>query len=72
MLSRIINLSLCSAKSMAFSKNISVMRPITAMSFHTSNIARGFEEFYDQSEKNELLITGRAWTAADLRRKVRH
>lgn len=40
-------------------------------SFHTSTSVGGFEEFYDQSEKNEMLVTGRGWTAADLRRKVR-
>jgi hypothetical protein len=44
---------------------------IAARSFHISFPARGFEEFYDPPlSKNEVLVTGRSWTAADLRRKV--
>lgn len=40
-------------------------------SFHISFPAQGFEEFYDPPlNKNEVLVTGRAWTATDLRRKV--
>ena len=38
--------------------------------FHKSCIVQGFEEFSDVKKVNETFVTGRAWTAADLRRKV--
>lgn len=31
----------------------------------------GFNEFFDQLQPDEAMTAGRAWTAADLRRKVR-
>ena len=39
--------------------------------FHSSSKAcMGFDEFFDQKEKpGDEVVTGRAWTAADLRRK---
>ena len=37
--------------------------------FHSSNALRGFEDFYDPV-REDVLQTGRAWTVADLRRKV--
>jgi hypothetical protein len=34
-------------------------------------IVRGWEEFYDPPlKKDETFVAGRAWTAAELRRKV--
>lgn len=39
--------------------------------FHTSPSSQGFEEFSEVKKASELIITGRSWTAADLRRKVR-
>jgi large subunit ribosomal protein L47 len=47
-----------------------VARPASA-SFHaTSRAFMGFDEFFDQKEKaGDEIVTGRAWTAADLRRK---
>ena len=38
--------------------------------FHSSRPALGFEEFADVKKPNEVLVTGRSWTAAELRRKV--
>ena len=45
-------------------------RPAMA-SFHaTTRACMGFEEFFDQKEKpGDEIVTGRSWTAADLRRK---
>lgn len=37
--------------------------------FHSTNALRGFEDFYDPV-REDVLQTGRAWTVADLRRKV--
>ena len=39
-------------------------------SFHSGGVVRGFEEFKDQLNKDEAMKAGRAWTTADLRRKV--
>ena len=38
--------------------------------FHSSSSVLGFEEFKDQVRADEVVKTGRAWTNADLRRKV--
>ena len=37
--------------------------------YSSSVVSRGFEEFFDQKEEGDEVITGRSWTAADLRRK---
>lgn len=42
---------------------------IPKQSFHSSVSVKGFEEFFDQKEEGDEVITGRSWTAADLRRK---
>ena len=39
--------------------------------FHTGGVFQGFNEFYDVKVPGEVLVTGRAWTLADVRRKVR-
>jgi hypothetical protein len=38
--------------------------------FHKSIAVQGWEEFSEPRKANEAVITGRAWTAPDLRRKV--
>jgi hypothetical protein len=44
---------------------------IASRSFHCSRPTFGIEEFFDNTNtKEEGFVTGRAWTAADLRRKV--
>jgi hypothetical protein len=42
----------------------------TRMKIHSTSIVRGIEEFTETKRANEVFVTGRAWTAADLRRKV--
>ena len=44
---------------------------VAGRSFHNSGmVGMGFDEFFDQKEKStDEVHTGRAWTAADLRRK---
>lgn len=39
--------------------------------FHAGRLSQGFEEFYDARVPGEPMVTGRAWTLADVRRKVR-
>jgi hypothetical protein len=40
--------------------------------YSASSIQRGWEEFHDVPlQKNEEFVTGRGWTATELRRKVR-
>jgi hypothetical protein len=40
--------------------------------YSASSIQRGWEEFHDAPlQKNEEFVTGRGWTATELRRKVR-
>lgn len=40
-------------------------------SFHTTKFTQGFDEFQDPVKEDSIeFITGRAWTPADLRRKV--
>ena len=44
---------------------------LISQSYHRSRPRLGIEEFFDSSSsKDEALVAGRAWTAADLRRKV--
>jgi hypothetical protein len=45
-------------------------KQITVRSFHSSLPSLRMDEFFDQNKANEVMVTGRAWTAADLRRKV--
>lgn len=41
--------------------------------FGTSSfVSKGFEDFYDQLKPDEVMTAGRAWTAADLRKKVNY
>lgn len=49
-----------------------IRKPIIASfrQFHSSGAIRGFEEFKDVVKQDEVMKTGRAWTNADLRRKV--
>ena len=42
-----------------------------AREYHVSRPVHGFEEFAEVKKPNELVTTGRAWTVADVRRKVR-
>lgn len=42
---------------------------IPRQQFHATRYVQGFEEFYETKKANEPTVTGRAWTAADLRRK---
>jgi len=47
------------------------LRPdFSTKNFHNTPISRGFEEFFDNVKPNEVLTTGRSWTAPELRRKV--
>ena len=39
--------------------------------FHSGSVFQGFNEFYDVKVPGEVLVTGRSWTLADVRRKVR-
>ena len=41
-------------------------------SFHAGGLSQGFNEFYDVKVPGEPLTTGRAWSLADVRRKVRY
>ncbi len=43
---------------------------VSAREFHWTLPSFSMEEFFDHSKPNEVMVTGRAWTAADLRRKV--
>ena len=38
--------------------------------FHAGGVSQGFNEFYDVKVPGTDLVTGRAWTLADVRRKV--
>ena len=38
--------------------------------FHVGRPVRGLDEFFDEKKPNETVTTGRAWTVADVRRKV--
>lgn len=42
----------------------------TVKFFHATRITQGFEEFYDSKVPGEAIVTGRAWTLTDVRRKV--
>ena len=45
---------------------------VVKRSFHCSRPTFGIEEFFDTINTKEAgVVTGRAWTAADLRRKVK-
>jgi Mitochondrial 39-S ribosomal protein L47 (MRP-L47) len=46
------------------------VKPDTAKFFHATRITQGFEEFYDSKVPGEAIVTGRAWTLTDVRRKV--
>jgi hypothetical protein len=43
----------------------------TVKFFHAGRMSQGFEDFFDKKVPNEAYITGRGWTLADVRRKVR-
>eukprot|EP01041_Mallomonas_annulata_P005332 gene5332-10661_t len=45
--------------------------PPQLATFHCTPISRGIEEFFDPKKlkPTDVIITGRSWTAADLRRK---
>lgn len=45
-------------------------KPCGFRSFNSTAPTSRMDEFFDQNKANEVMVTGRAWTAADLRRKV--
>ena len=49
----------------SFSPPTSIVR-----AFHVGRPVQGLEEFFDEKKPNETVTTGRAWTVADVRRKV--
>jgi hypothetical protein len=51
--------------------NLQFSPQVVNRAFHCSRPAFGIEEFFDSTNaKEEGVVTGRSWTAADLRRKV--
>ena len=51
--------------------NLQFSPQVVNRAFHCSRPAFGIEEFFDSTNaKEEWVVTGRSWTAADLRRKV--
>lgn len=60
------------AKSIKFASNVKPMAFIVNRTFHHSSPTLGIEEFFDAiNTKDQIVVTGRSWTAADLRRKVK-
>lgn len=54
-----------------FRRSVSVsVRTDTVKYFHATRITQGFEEFYDSKLPGDSMVTGRAWTLTDVRRKV--
>lgn len=47
-----------------------IQTPLLARAFHASRPVCGIEEFLEIKKPTDVIITGRGWTAADLRRKV--
>lgn len=45
---------------------------LIARGYRSTSVVRGMEEFLEKKKPNEFVATGRAWTASDLRRKVRN
>jgi hypothetical protein len=52
-------------------KNFNQKPLIVSSQFHSSKLSsKGWADFKDAGQKDEIIMTGRAWTLADLRRKV--